>query len=219
MKKIARRSFILSSLGGILLAGQNNSSSAATRQATPSEIEGPFYPVVAQQDQDFDLTRVQGKPGVAKGRIITIEGKVTNTEGKPIESAMVDLWQANAAGRYRHPHDTNTAPLDPLFQGWAIVPSGQMGKFKFKTIIPGKYPASSAWTRPPHIHFKVTKLGYHDVITQMYFPGEALNVSDLLLIKKTKSEQEQMTAKRDLLDKDRYYYSIVLSKVEEGSHQ
>ena len=124
----------------------------------------------------------------------------------------MDLWQANAAGRYRHPHDPNTAPLDPNFQGWAIVPSGKQGKFKFKTIVPGSYPASRGWTRPPHIHFKVTKKGYVELITQMYFPGHELNEKDLLLQRKGKAEQKLMIAKQVATDPTTYRYQIVLQK-------
>ncbi|MCH8895792.1 MAG: hypothetical protein IH927_05970, partial [Proteobacteria bacterium] len=101
---------------------------------TPPETEGPFYPVLAQKDKDFDLTKIEGKQGVAKGNAIIIQGQVLDTDGNPVEDVTVDLWQANAAGRYRHPHDSNEAPLDPNFQGWAIVPSGKEGKFRFRTV-------------------------------------------------------------------------------------
>ena len=179
---------------------------------TPPEIEGPFYPVTPQKDKDFDLTQVDGRSGTAKGDVVWIEGQIVDTAGAPIEDASVDLWQANAAGRYRHPHDPNTAPLDPNFQGWAIVPSGKQGKFKFKTIVPGSYPASRGWTRPPHIHFKVTKKGYVELITQMYFPGHELNEKDLLLQRKGKAEQKLMIAKQVATDPTTYRYQIVLQK-------
>ncbi len=178
---------------------------------TPSETEGPFYPLVAQKDKDFDLTQIQGRQGSAKGRVILIEGQVLNADGKPIEDAMVDLWQANAAGRYRHHRDKNRAPLDPNFQGWAIVKSGREGRFRFKTIFPGIYPASAEWLRPPHIHFKVSKSGYTDLTTQMYFPGHKLNNSDLLLMQKSNEEAELMISKRIDAELEAYSYSIVMS--------
>jgi len=179
---------------------------------TPPEIEGPFYPVTPQKDKDFDLTRIEGKTGTAKGQVVCIEVSVSDTKGAPIEDATVDLWQANAAGRYRHPHDPNSAPLDPNFQGWAIVPSGKGGKLKFKTIVPGSYPASDNWSRPPHIHFKVTKRGYVELITQMYFPGHPLNEKDLLLKRKGIEEQKQMIATQTSAKPETYRYSIVLQK-------
>ena len=179
---------------------------------TPPETEGPFYPVIAQKDMDFDLTRVEGKQGVAKGMTIIIQGQVLDTDGNPIEDVTVDLWQANAAGKYRHPHDSNEAPLDPNFQGWAIVPSGKEGKFRFKSVSPGAYPASDKWTRPPHIHFKVSKRGFIELTTQMYFPGHELNDSDLLLKRKSNEERKLMIASKIDDRPDVYAYKIVLQK-------
>lgn len=211
MKKINRRSFIKSSL--ITSTIGLTASTAFSADATPPEIEGPFYPKFAQKDKDFDLTKVDGKKDIAKGKVVIIQGKVMDTNGKIIEDATVDLWQANAAGRYRHPHDTNKAPLDPNFQGWAIVLSGKDGGFKFKTIIPGSYPASKTWNRPPHIHFKVSKKGYAEITTQMYFPGHKLNESDLLLKQKNKSDRKQMIASKLKNDTETYSYHIILKKV------
>ena len=168
--------------------------------------------MIAQKDKDFDLTKIEGKQGVAKGKIIIVRGQVLDTDGKPVEDATVDLWQANAAGRYNHPHDTNKAPLDPDFQGWAIVQSGKDGVFRFKTIYPGAYPATDAWTRPPHIHFKISKKGYIEITTQMYFPGEELNDSDLLLNRKSEEERKLMIASSVKDKPEAYEYNIVLQK-------
>ena len=178
---------------------------------TPSETEGPFYPLLAQKDKDFDLTHIQGRQGTAKGRVILIEGQVLNTDGKPVEDAIVDLWQANAAGRYRHHRDKNRAPLDPNFQVWAIVKSSREGRFRFKTIFPGIYPASADWLRPPHIHFKVSKGGYAKLTTQMYFPDHKLNNSDLLLMQKSNEEAALMISKRVDAEVETYSYNIVMS--------
>lgn len=179
---------------------------------TPRETEGPFYPLIAQKDTDFDLTRIQGRSDIALGKAIVIEGRVLDTDGKAIEDAKIDLWQANAAGRYRHHRDKNGAPLDPNFQGWAIVKSGSEGRFRFKTILPGAYPASADWIRPPHIHFKISKIGYAYLITQMYFQGHQLNASDLLLMQKSNEEIEQMVAKKKDTDIETYVYDIVMRK-------
>jgi len=210
MKNTNRRNFIKSGVvGGAfgLLAGY-----AEAGDSTPTEIEGPFYPVLPQKDKDFDLTKIDGRKGIAKGKIIFIHGQVLDTDGKPIEDATVDLWQANAAGRYRHPHDSNKAPLDPDFQGWAIVRSGKEGKFCFKTIYPGSYPASPGWQRPPHIHYQVSKKGYIELLTQMYFPGHELNGPDLLLKRKNKAERKMMIASQVQGDPVTYEYNIVLRK-------
>ncbi|MFN4942778.1 MAG: protocatechuate 3,4-dioxygenase [Akkermansiaceae bacterium] len=179
---------------------------------TPKQIEGPFYPKVAQKDKDFDLTKIEGQEGTAAGKVVIISGAILNTDGTPVEDATVDLWQANAAGRYNHPSDKNEAPLDPNFQGWAIVPSGKNGEFKFKTVIPGSYPASKDWSRPPHIHFKVSKLGYVELITQMYFPGEKLNDTDKLLQRVPEAERTALIAKLIPGEIDTYEFKIVLEK-------
>jgi len=144
--------------------------------------------------------------------VIWIEGEVVDTDGKPVEDALIDLWQANAAGRYRHPHDPNPAPLDPNFQGWAIVPSGTNGQFRFKKIMPGSYPASRTWMRPPHIYFKVSKRGYGELVTQMYFPDHKLNAGDRLLKRKSAAEQKLMIASRVEADHETYRYTIVLEE-------
>ena len=211
---IDRRFFIKT--GAILGASSvlTGSAHAAELKATPPETEGPFYPTVAQKDKDFDLTKVAGRDGVAKGTAIIVEGSVVDTNGKPVEDVTVDLWQANAAGRYAHPHDKNPAPLDPDFQGWAIVQSGKKGGFRFKTIIPGAYKVSGRWSRPPHIHFKISKRGYKELTTQMYFPGEPLNDKDRLLGRMSKDEQAQLISEKvEGGELDTYRFRIVIAEV------
>lgn len=173
----------------------NNSLSKMLGKPTPAEVEGPFYPVIDQQDKDFDLTKIKGRQAVADGTHIIVKGRITDITGQPVDNAIIDVWQANARGRYRHPHDSNPQPLDPNFQGWAIISSGKDGEFHFKTIKPGAYPASKTWTRPPHIHFKISGQGHDPLITQMYFPEEKLNARDLLLRNKKASERPLMIAK------------------------
>ena len=179
---------------------------------TPPETEGPFYPIVAQADKDFDLTQIEGHESVAKGKHIFVNGKVVDTEGNIIEGVTVDIWQANAAGRYAHPHDENPAPLDPDFQGWGIMQTNENGEFRFKTIFPGAYPVNKDWTRPPHIHFKISKKGYNELTTQMYFPNEALNETDRLIANKSPEEQAMMVSTLSNSTADTYEYKVVLQK-------
>lgn len=201
-------------LGGI--AGTLGASSSLGKAVgiipTPAEVEGPFYPVMDQQDKDFDLTKIEGRQAVADGAHIIIKGRITDVTGNPVENATIDLWQANARGRYRHPRDPNPQPLDPNFQGWAIINSGKDGRFHFKTVKPGAYPATKTWIRPPHIHFKISKDGHNPLITQMYFPEEKLNETDLLLRNKKASDRPLMIAKP--IGEDGkiaiYQYNIVL---------
>ena len=215
MSNSSRRFFLKTSmLGGLasVFVRPVGTAEASVQRPTPAEIEGPFYPLTPQKDKDFDLTRIENKNGVAQGRKIFIEGQILGTDGQPIENVTVDLWQANAAGRYRHPYDSNPAPLDPNFQGWAIVQSRKQGQFRFTTILPGAYPASRSWMRPPHIHFKISKLGYEELVTQMYFEGQKLNKLDRLLMRKSEVEQQSMIAKRIKDEPETYRYTIVLQK-------
>lgn len=217
MKSLSRRKLLkLSMAGGVAAAFTAKGSLAKALQATPPEVEGPFYPVTPQDDKDFDLTQVEGRHGVAEGRHIIVTGSVLNIQGQAIPLATVEIWQANAKGRYRHPRDPNPAPLDPNFQGWAIVLTDEHGEFRFKTVMPGAYPASRSWVRPPHIHFKVSKKGYAELTTQMYFPGEKLNETDLLLNEKKSAERLLMIARKrgqsESEGLDIYEYAIVLGE-------
>ena len=207
----SRRHFILGLLAGVPLSVFGRVAHAL--KPTPPEIEGPFYPLMAQKDKDFDLTKVEGRDGVAKGEVVFIEGRVLDTDGRPVEGAIVDLWQANAAGRYRHKRDPRNAPLDPNFQGWAIVQSGAQGTFRFKTILPGAYPATPEWMRPPHIHFKVSRKSYVGLTTQMYFSGQELNESDLLLMQKSRDDAQLMIAPKSPNEPGVYLFDLVLKSV------
>lgn len=204
---------ILSSLIGTVLSGCNFRN--LLRIPTPPEVKGPFYPTQGQEDKDFDLTRINGREGVAEGTQIIILGHITNIENAPIADAAIEIWQANARGRYNHPNDPNPQPLDVNFQGWAIISSSEKGHFRFKTIMPGAYPASESWIRPPHVHFKISKSGYATLITQMYFPDEELNKTDLLLRHKNVLEQPLMIAKQVSHEEGMtvYEYNIVLAEI------
>jgi protocatechuate 3,4-dioxygenase, beta subunit len=167
-------------VGGLAMSGGVGAVFAQARQRTPGEILGPFYPVLKSGNPGADLSTIPGKPGRAAGQLIHVIGRVVNVHGQPIPDARIELWQANAAGRYSHPSDTNPAPLDPNFEGFAVQSTDAEGRYRFKTIKPGAYPATANWMRPPHLHFDVTGK-INRTITQMYFPGEPLNDKDLLL--------------------------------------
>jgi len=147
---------------------------------TPDQILGPFYPVSKTPDLAGDLTQVPGRSGRAEGQVLNVMGRVLNIKGEPVHGAKLEVWQANTHGRYTHPADTNTAPLDPNFEGFAVLKTDAVGRYKFKTIKPGAYPAGSNSIRPPHIHFRLS--GHDDeLVTQMYFEGEPLNEQDRFL--------------------------------------
>jgi protocatechuate 3,4-dioxygenase beta subunit len=146
---------------------------------TPDQILGPFYPVGNTPDTVGDLTHLPGKPGRAAGQVINLMGRVLTIKGEPVRDAQLEVWQANAQGRYTHPADTNPAPLDPNFEGFAVLRTNSEGRYRCKTVKPGAYPAG-AGMRPPHIHFRLS--GHVDeLITQLYFDGEPLNEQDRFL--------------------------------------
>lgn len=147
---------------------------------TGQETLGPFYPVRTPPAHDQDLTHYPGRTGRAKGQIIELTGRVTDVKGRPLPQAQMTIWQANAAGRYVNPVDTNTAPLDPNFLGVTAFGVDAQGRYRLRTVKPGAYPEPSGTMRTPHIHFDVTHADYR-LVAQMYFPGEALNAHDLLL--------------------------------------
>jgi len=157
---------------------------------TPRQTTGPFYPVFDQVDKDVDLTRLTGHESAARGEVIRVHGRVVDAACQPVAGALVDLWQADSNGRYSHPADPNPARRDPDFQGWGQAVTDAEGRYAFRTIKPAAYPLDflddgkpdeSLGYRTPHIHFRVSKRGYRELSTQMYFAGEALNESDIVL--------------------------------------
>jgi len=169
---------------GTALAGRAALAAAACALPTPRQAEGPFYPVDRQLDEDADLTRIPGATARPVGDVVYIRGRVLDASRgcAPVAGAMVEIWQACASGRYNHASDAeNPAPLDPNFQYWGQATTDAQGGYSFKTIVPGSYPADVGWMRPPHIHFKVSRRGYHELITQMYFEGERYNDTDHIL--------------------------------------
>lgn len=177
---ITRRQLVIG--GGALglaapLAAQNVME--VLGKSTTADQLGPYYPISRPLDQDGDLTRLAGHKGVAKGKIIDVYGKVTNHLGHAVANARMDLWQANSVGRYMHPGDTSDLPLDPDFQGSAILTTDAEGNYRLRTILPGIYPAGDS-VRPRHIHWDVTTRTAR-ITTQMYFPGEKENSLEKIL--------------------------------------
>jgi len=149
---------------------------------TLSEITGPLFGHETITETDHDLTRQHA--GEPLGQRIVVSGRVLDGEGRPVANSLIEVWQANAAGRYLHPKDDHPAPLDPNFSGGGRTLTDAGGNYRFVTVKPGAYPwrnHHNAW-RPAHIHFSlfgpafVTRL-----ITQMYFPGDPLFAYDPIL--------------------------------------
>ncbi|WP_274627055.1 protocatechuate 3,4-dioxygenase subunit beta [Arvimicrobium flavum] len=145
---------------------------------TLSEMTGPVFGHSILGDLDGDLTRNFARPGESTiGERIIVHGRVLDEDGRPVPSALLEVWQANAGGRYRHKREGYLAPLDPNFGGCGRVITAEDGSYTFRTIKPGPYPwpnGPNDW-RPAHIHFSVFGHGFAQrLITQMYFEGDPL---------------------------------------------
>ena len=142
---------------------------------TLSELTGPVFGHSDIGPNDSDLTHQHS--GEAQGERIIVSGRVLDEDGRAIPGALVEIWQTNAAGRYRHRVDQHGAPLDPNFTGCGRVLTDREGRYRFVTIKPGAYPWQNhpnAW-RPAHIHFSLFGAGLLSrLVTQMYFPGDPL---------------------------------------------
>jgi protocatechuate 3,4-dioxygenase beta subunit len=149
---------------------------------TLSELTGPVYPYGQIESNDNDLTRQH--PGEPLGERIIVQGRVLDEDGRPIPKTLVEVWQANAAGRYAHRIDGHPAPLDPNFSGAGRTLTDEEGRYRFLTIRPGAYPwrnHDNAW-RPAHIHFSLLGSSFLSrLITQMYFEGDPLMPQDPVL--------------------------------------
>lgn len=191
---LSRRDMLRTTLGAapllivpLALRGQGGGYCATT----PRQSEGPFYPVRLDVEQDSDLTRLAEGGARAKGDPILVTGRVIGAGCRPIRGAVVEIWQACWSGRYNHPRDGNPAPLDPNFQYWGVARTDGAGRYAFRTVVPGPYPASPSWMRPPHIHFKIRGAG-SELVTQMYFAGERYNATDRLLLAVPEAERSRV---------------------------
>jgi protocatechuate 3,4-dioxygenase beta subunit len=144
-----------------------------------TEVTGPLFGAERIGPLDGDLTRQHG--GEPLGQRILVHGRVLDSDGRPVPDTLVEVWQSNAAGRYRHVNDNWPAPIDPNFTGAGRVLTDAAGRYQFTTIKPGAYPwrnHPNAW-RPSHIHFSLFGRAFiQRLITQMYFPGDPLFFQD-----------------------------------------
>jgi protocatechuate 3,4-dioxygenase, beta subunit len=142
---------------------------------TLSELTGPVFGHESVGELDHDLTRQHD--GEPLGERIIVSGRVLDSAGKPVPSTLIEIWQANAAGRYRHDVDRHPAPLDPNFTGAGRCLTDDAGRYRFVTVKPGAYPwrnHPNAW-RPAHIHLSIFGRAFTNrLVTQMYFPGDPL---------------------------------------------
>jgi protocatechuate 3,4-dioxygenase, beta subunit len=162
---------LLFAMGGLAALSSSIARAAEKLHITRPMALGPFYPVSHPLRVSADLTRPIGRTGRALGEVIELTGRVLTVDSKPVAGARVEIWQANAAGRYLHGGDHNPAPLDPNFTGYSYQTTDEHGRYRFLTIKPGAYPAGD-YIRSAHIHFDIE--GKVDrLITQLYMPADA----------------------------------------------
>lgn len=188
-------------------------------QNSLSEVTGPIFSPEELDPLDNDLLRNYAKGGEAIGEQIIVHGFVLDGNGRPVAGTLVEVWQANAGGRYRHKNDKFEAPIDPNFGGCGRTMTDDSGHYFFRTVKPGAYPFRNfinSW-RPAHIHFSVFGSGFAQrLITQMYFEGDPLIPHDSIIATiPDKSAAERLVARLDLesalpLESLAYRFDIVL---------
>ncbi|MBU7580838.1 MAG: hypothetical protein KAF27_10275 [Porphyrobacter sp.] len=206
--RLSRRHFTGAALTAVGLAATGSIARAAEPAPTAWGPLGPFYPVIRPGDDDFDMTQIKGNAGRALGRVIEVTGRVLDRKGNPVRGAELELWQCNAAGRYAHPGDVASAPLDPNFQGFARLVTGPSGEWRIRTIKPSGYESPIGW-RTPHIHFDI-KGQQARLITQMYFTEDYATNSKDQLYNMLGDDAVTAMAQQQAEAADRYRWDIVL---------
>jgi protocatechuate 3,4-dioxygenase beta subunit len=172
--RLSRRRLLQAAASGLVLLLPAAEASLAA--PTPAQPRGPFYPDRLPLDKDNDLVRVEGRDGLASGEITDLRGRVLDLNDRPVEGALVEIWQCDANGRYIHRRDDRRVPRDPNFQGYGRLETATDGRYRFRTIKPVPYPG-----RAPHIHVAVRVPGSRWLVTQMYVKGAPENRWDWLL--------------------------------------
>ena len=188
-------------------------------QNSLSEVTGPVFGREELGPLDHDLSLNYAKTGEPIGERTIVHGRVLDESGRGIPNTLVEVWQANAGGRYRHRNDTYLAPIDPNFGGCGRMITDESGGYAFRTVKPGAYPFRNhvnSW-RPAHIHFSVFGSGFAQrLITQMYFEGDPLIPGDSILSTiPDEAARQRLVALLDLnaavpLDSLAYRFDIVL---------
>jgi protocatechuate 3,4-dioxygenase beta subunit len=168
---------------------------------TLSELTGPVYGHEQVGPLDDDLTKNGVKNGEPLGERIIVGGRVLDEAGRPVPNTLIEIWQANAAGRYVHETDQHDAPLDPNFFGGGRCITDDEGHYRFTTIKPGAYPwrnHHNAW-RPNHIHLSLFGTSFVTrLVTQMYFPGDPLLALDPIYQGAPEGARERLIARFSL---------------------
>jgi protocatechuate 3,4-dioxygenase, beta subunit len=190
---------------------------------TLSEITGPVYGHESVGPLDADLTKNAARNGAPLGERIIVTGRVLDEDGRPVPRTLIEIWQANAAGRYVHKIDQHDAPLDPNFLGAGRCVTDDEGRYRFYTIKPGAYPwgnHANAW-RPNHIHFSLFGPSFATrLVTQMYFPGDPLLALDPIYNSAPEGARERMISAFSIdVTEPGFALGYVFDIVLRGRHQ
>ena len=148
-------------------------------ETTSSQTIGPYLHI----GLTWLVTDNLAAPGVT-GEKVVIEGRIVDGDGQPVNDAVVEIWQANAQGRYAHPDDAQDKPLEPAFKGFGRVTTDNDGVFRLTTIKPGRVPAPGGGLQAPHLNVTIFTRGLlKHLITRMYFPNESANDEDPVLLR------------------------------------
>jgi len=178
---------------------------------TSSQTIGPFLHIGLNWLNTENLVGA----GVT-GEVITLEGRVIDGDGKPVGDAVVEIWQANAHGRYAHPDDTQDKPLESGFKGFGRSPTDDNGRFRFTTIKPGRVPASSGGLQAPHLNVTMFTRGLlKHLVTRVYFPDDPANAEDAVLTSVPEARRATLVAAPVAGRKGALEWNVVLQGVGE----
>ncbi len=173
-----------------VVEGYRNTLTRTPRQAPYplqpclGERTGPLFATLAPTNDESNLCYTHDPQARALGQMIEIAGRVVDERARPVTGCLIEIWQANAAGKYAHKNDQTDNPLDENFRGSGRALTNDKGEYRFITVKPGAYPTpeSGNWWRPPHVHFSLFgENNLQRLVTQMYFEGEPLNRYDRIL--------------------------------------
>jgi protocatechuate 3,4-dioxygenase alpha subunit len=180
-------------------------------QATTSQTVGPFFKI------GFEWLHRDNMVGEGvSGERVTIQGRVLDGDGVPVPDAILEIWQANAHGKYDHPEDTQDKPLEPGFKGYGRVPTTAEGVFRFATIKPGPVPGPNGKEQAPHLVVSVFMRGVlRRMVTRMYFPDDARNSGDQILNLVEAERRSTLIAKKTAGGPGILEWNVVLQGPEE----
>jgi len=174
---------------------------------TPSQTIGPFFKPSLVRSADHTLARDE-----SRGERIVIVGRVLDGDGAPVDDAMVEIWQANADGRYDHPDDLQEKLIDPYFHGFGRGATDQHGSFRFDSIKPGPASGLGDALQAPHINVSIFARGLlKRLVTRIYFPGESLNATDAILNAVPRARRSTLIARAESISpQPTFRFEIVL---------